>query len=412
LRDERLIEPYYDAMSRYPSRCWVHKPLINELVRSLPLSRIVTLYKRFDRKDVRRDIVHVLYEAPGPATIEFLMARLEEPEHQFSAIQALGILGAVVAGPAIHRLLKQGHKRVREMAADVLGKFRYRPAIGDLQEVLRIVAQDEGSKENGGVAYFAVGSLGEIGGAEAYRALGEFFHATTVKGAVLRALVSQRESEGLVIARQLAAEHPEARTLLADAIGYPDFNSRPLDLDDLGSTKLQDEVLLDYVIQSAQEALQSKKIKFTDHSLRAVAIFALPRARKFLEDIAAGEPTGKQHSYHRGSMDPVIEARRWLAQQGDPRYQREMIESEIAEIQQARAVGDWHVQRLARWPKGVVRDVLLTYIRQGHTSARCLFLLQCFKDPEDEALFKEYEQDADIAIADAAHRYLKKYSNK
>ena len=84
---------------------------MSRLIKRLPVSRIRQIFCQYPQHDLRADIVHSLHEAPGPATVDFLMERIEEPSYRLSAIQSLAIIGAVSAGPAILRVLLTGDRR-------------------------------------------------------------------------------------------------------------------------------------------------------------------------------------------------------------------------------------------------------------------------------------------------------------
>jgi hypothetical protein len=409
VRTEQLIEPYYEASRRY-TFSWLgsQRRLIEKLVKDLPFSRIKELYDRYPDGDIRSDIVHVMHKIPGPETIEFLVERLKEPEHQFNAIQSLAMIGAVSAGPAIQQVLRTGDSEIKWMAIEALGALRYSPAVGELIAIVRSLASarnvDEGKED---VGWVAIRSLGQLGGKDAYDALGDVFSCTTHKPEVLKALFQRDEPYGLAVAKKIILQNSDARPLVANAIGSPDFALWQLAHRDSNKHRLRDDVFLDCVIDSVRETVRDKHIKLKNFSLQALASFDLPRADQMLAEVAAGEPAADDREALRQRTDPVLEARRLLAERGHPQYEREMVEREISNIDRMDIVADWHIQDLARWSKSLVRQVLWERVEKGRNIPRSLDLLRWFAEPSDLQRFKRLEDHEDIRVADVAHRYLK-----
>lgn len=399
LGEEGLLLPCYAAMRRLPEhRSFMYHGLVSNIIKHVGAEHAIGMYIRYEDADIRKDIVNCLYEAPGPETEVFLRERLKEETHQFSAIQSLGFLGAVSAAPAIQELLQSADGHVRFMAAKVLGRLRYVPAVGDLVR---------GMKD--GNTYGCDQSLGRIGTAEAYRALRERFLVAKTdheQKDVLVALVRRREPEGIEAVKRLLAESADARSMIASVIGYPDLVERPNEIDDLGPL-LSDSVLVQDVIDSARIAITSGRIGLLDFSLRGVASFDAPEATAFLEEVACGAlaADGMRNQSSCGNL--VAEAKRLLSQRGHPSYQRQLVEDTLDNVRDE--APSWNLPELTRWPRGVVREVLLARISRGERLRVWIELLQWFADESDRDLFIRYELHGDEDVADTCHQYLRRH---
>jgi hypothetical protein len=409
---EELIEPYYEASRRYPSE-WFgqRRNLIQRLTKELPFSRIKALYNKHSAEDIRTDIVHWLDQAPSPDAIDFLIERLEDARYQFNATQSLGILGAVSAGPAIHRVFLTGQKEARSVAAKALGVLRYEPALGDLVDFARKIATQPNSNEIGiDLVWAVIESLSLLGGTDAYNTLNALWEAyphKRYKSEILRALFRKRDPQGILVAKEIVAQHDDARPLVAEAIGRPHLDMwNPRD-DEPVIASIKDDMLLDCVIETVQESVSGGTIKFFDFSLRALAAFDMPRAVRVLESIAAGALTTGAEMTFQAHADPVLEARRLLVERGVIQYEREMAGMDIQGIAREEGLADWHIRRLARWRRSLVREILWERVDKGQEVSRSLFLLQWFAESSDLERFKALEAHEDIAVADIAHRYLR-----
>jgi hypothetical protein len=398
---EFFIRFYYAANRRLRSTGYYPLPsgLIERILERSDGQHAVRLYVHYVDDKIRGDIVHNIYKASGSGVVAFLTERLAEPQHQFSAAQSLGFMGAMSAGGAIQALLKSENVRVRIMATKVLGRLRYIPAVPELIDILL----------HRGEIWPAADSLGRIGTSPAYHALGTCFDRTTDqrdREHVLRALLHRREAEGIKITKEILARSQEARSLIASAVGYPDFDEGLNELDELGPL-LDDDELLGYIIDSARITLTKGKISDLEFSLRGVACFNLPAATDFLVEIALGQapPLEEKEAIQRST--PAREAKRLLALRGHRRCQEEMIEEALERIMKDEFFGEWTVNRLARWSRPVVREALLERIEKGTHVLLALDLLRFFAEDQDQKLFERFEQHDDDEIADIAHVYLK-----
>jgi hypothetical protein len=394
LGEEPLVAPYYAAYRRFRGRLgMMRSALVSNIIERSGAERAIRLYHAAEDDAVRHDIVACLYRAPGPESAAFLQVRLKEKEHHFSATQSLQLMGAVNAAPDIQELLRTGEPQVQSMAAQALGTLRHVPAVGDLVHGMKV-----------GI-FGCIASLGRIGTAEGYKALGQHFRIAVrerEQTIILRALVQRRDPIGLNIAVDLCDEFPEARAAIATAVGYPDLRERLNEWDDIGPL-LTDEPLLRHVLGSTMDALRSD-LTLLDFSLRGVAVFDAAEALDLLIDVAERRlPPGlpPEAEARSGDADRYREAKRLLALRGLERYQRQVVEDELNNVRDD-APG-WALQFLTVWPRAIVRQVLLERIAQGTRVRVWVELLQWFAVPADYDLFRGLEDDDDERVADVAH---------
>jgi hypothetical protein len=391
--DESLLAPCYAAMRRFTTMGFRDHQLVSTVIRNSGIACAIAMYNQHTDRHIRLDIVHCLHEAPGPEAVAFLRDRLKEKNHQFSAIQSLGFIGAISAAPEIQELLKTGDGDVRFMAANVLGKLRYVQAADDLIHAMR-----EGD------LYETSESLGRIGTPAAYKALEECFGMAKDElhqRQMLIALVRRRDPEGIEAAKRVLVWSSDARAIIASAIGYPDIDERPNEWDDLGPL-LSDRVLLREVLDSARKAILSGS-KTLDFSLRGVASFDDAAAVAFLEDVAEGR-LATQESNTGTKRDHTLEARQLLALRGHAHYEREAVDDALNGVKDD--APSWTLRALSRWSRAVVRDALLARISRGDRLAAWFELLQWFADASDLDLFRQQEQHSDDEVADICHQYL------
>jgi hypothetical protein len=335
-----------------------------------------------------------LDQAPGPETEAFLCERLSEKRHQFSAAQALGMMGAISAAPLIHELLSSSDDSVRETAARALGTLRHVPAVQDLVSALKT-----GS-------YSAIESLGKIGTSTAYEALGQYFSDALTERRqqqILRALVRRRDQEGLAVAKGLVDRSESAKGLIADAIGHPKFLERPNAWESIEPLLTYDSLCLD-VVAAASQVLKTGSPAGLDFSLRGVGCFDHPSALVFLEAVANGQMPVTSNGYHT-ETELRNEAKLLLALRGRAPYQRQVINEELDRLDTDLA--PWSIDRLRRWPATIVREELRSRIALGDRLHRWLTLLQWFAIADDNELFRQFEQHEDVDIASLCHEHLR-----
>jgi HEAT repeat protein len=399
LGDEALLPAYYAAMRRFRGWWGAYRgDLVRNIVKNTGAAEAIAMYHRYDEA-VQADIVHCLDQVPGPEAEAFLCERLSEKRHQFSAAQALGMMGAINAGPPIHELLFSDDDHVREMAARALGTLRHVPAVQDLASALKA-----GS-------YSAIESLGKIGTLTAYEALGQHFSDALNERRqqqILRALVRRRDREGLDVAKGLVDRWESAKGLIADAVGHPKFLERSNAWESIEPLLTYDALCID-VVAAARRVLMTGSPSGLDFSLRGVACFDHPTALGFLEEVANGQLRLASTDGYRTDTELRNEAKLLLALRGRAPYQRQVIDEEFDRLETDQA--PWSVDRLRRWPVTTVRKELLNRIALGERLYRWLTLLQWFATADDNELFRQFERHEDVEIASLCHEHLRSHNS-
>jgi len=404
LKNPVLLEAHAAALARYPeSTMSLTTSMVRKLLETLPFSKIREIYDQHGAH-VKRQIVRHLHEIPGPDVETFLIERLEESEHRFSAIQSLGILHAVRAGPAIRRWVVTPEAQIKWIAVEALGRLRHAPALADLVEEMRCLLMRPQPERDENLEFYLINAVGRIGGADAHSILEWGFPRSHFPERVLEALFRRQDPEAVEFAKRILSVHGAARSMLASAIAAPDLDEPHL-VGRIAPAWLRDETLLEYVLAEAGDCVVRGSTDGLRNPIVAVAAFDLDRARRFLEETASralseGEKTGM-------AVDPVMEARRILGTRGHPQYSRMMIDGELTRAGTAQFVGSWTLRRLQTWPPAQVRDALLARLRDPCALSTCLlWLFQWFAEAEDRVLFEELEKNSNLAVADLAHSIL------
>lgn len=386
--DDDLLLPAYQATRRFNGLWLMMHGLVENILKRGDAKAALALYGRYEQPAIRGAIVHNLHVVGGQEVVTFLLERLNDDEHQFSAIQALGFLGARGAGPMIQALLKSPKPDIASMAARVLGDLRFAPAVDDLVQAMKASH-----------VYGAIRALGKIGGAVAYREIASHFESAQSehdRGEVLEALVRRREPEGLTWASIVVERSPIASDMIASAIGHPDIDARIRGADEL-EPLIRDERLLEHVLASARRRFATGYLSLDDYSIRGVACFDGVAAIEFLEEVASAPATGNL-------LDPTLDAKHFLALRGHKHFPRSRIDWLLDRTN--KDAPTWNLNAYSRWPAAVVREALLERIAKRDSVVVWFELLQFFATDEDLELFREHESDDDEEVADLCHRIL------
>jgi hypothetical protein len=355
---------------------------------------------------LRKKIVHSIYPCPGQPTIDFLVERLNDPEHQFSAIQSLGFLDAVSAAPKFVELLDSTEWHVREMAAQTIGRLRYSPAVPQLEHYLRqAISNREAGKPDNDFEFTLLQAIGRISPPSMRDLFAELADRVKYPKLMLRPLLRSGSAECVELAADLVARLGLASELCAAIVGHDiednDFNDvvtvRPF---------ITHDGLLDVILRRAEEEREAKHAPPLYSALSGVAAFHSRRAIEFLERAAKGVPPQKEND-KASDHDPMRVARRVLAGLGVAEYVREATENGLTVISNQDIATTLDLRKLAQAPKEMVRELILQ--RLFSEPAKCrrwLWLLQWYATPDDKAIFEEYEKNEDVAVADTAHSYL------
>jgi len=387
LGEERLVVPYASAMRRRgPCYFEFGNSVVESLVRRGAPSKLVELYERHEDPSIRKQIVHKAYDVPGEPTERFLLDRIKAGEFVFDAVQSLGLLRSYRAGgPILDAFRAAVSYSMRRICLRALGMIGYGPAEAALCEALRAGAGDEHT------TYLIPDALVGLGGELAKATLAEVFPRARHQDAVLGALFRLRVGGAQDVATSLALEHRVSASILTEALDT-------FDQDDLNRRRkfgdLLDPGLLELLLADADGMLANNKGLSSYHYIYAVGRFNLPAARAFLERAAEGTSQAR-------------EAREVLAALGNERAVRLCIDAELQRCEGAQFHPSFAVERLTSWPAGMVREALLARVERGAHRSRSIFLLQWFAQPEDLALFRKIESEADISAADVAHEYLR-----
>jgi len=414
LREGSLFTKCAQAIRRFPNSFMMASSSLGPLLSSLTEVEIRTLYENSDAQ-LRRDIVHYVGDVPRVGFTAFLVQRLAEKEHRFSAIQSLRRIGAVSAAPQLAPFLDDGDAHVRMMAARTLGSLRYVPAAKKLSEMLESVAASSGA-DGGDREYDLIDALGVMGGPVAIDALERHYPKSRLPGEVLVAVLRLGLDSGVAAAERLT-DDPASWPLLVNAIAHIGGRFRMGEgLDGSGAPRQPHEprilirsvALLDRVVQVATTRLQNP-VPFTDDILRAIAMFDMPDATAFLREVAARPPLPPQalrRGEHEVFLDPAVEARQVLFDRRDEQYASALLARELAFVFEARWLSEHEIRRLAEYPRESVRKGLHESIEQGRHVARAVMVLSYFLEPEDRPLLVKLEQSSDVAVADQAHQAL------
>ncbi len=389
LGEERLVLPYASAMRRRGPRYFdFGNRVVESLLRCSTPSKLVELYERHEDASIRKTIVHKAHDVPGELTEKFLVERIKAGEFVFDAVQSLGLLRSYRAGGAILDVLRVADSYwMRHICLRALGMIGYGPAEAALCEALHAGPEDEATTD------LIPDALVGLGGELAKATLAAVFPHARHQDCVLGALFELRVDGARDVATSLALEHRVSARVLTEALDR-------FDLDDPNRRRqfgdLRDPQLLELLLADADEMLASNNALSRDHYLYAVARFNLPVGRAFLERLADG-------------TSPVApEAQGILAALGDERAVRLSIDAELQRCEESEQFHpSFAVDRLTSWPAGMVREALLARVERGAHLGRWIFLLQWFAEPEDLALFRKIESEADIYAADIAHEYLR-----
>jgi len=415
LQDPDLLEAYSAAMHRFSGSFFALRGwLIEKTLEVMPFEHIRQIYEDTQSQQLRKDIVRYM-RAPGAEAEAFLIERLEEPVHQFSAIQSLGLIGSVSAGAAIQRFLFHESADLRRMAVTTIGRLRYRPALVALTHLLDETLEEQrpnGSQRPSNLEYVLIESIGSIGGPVAYASLERAFQAPWLREHVLQVLAIAAEPSALRLAAELVAAHPELKTMLSQAISRAVLRSHGGVVGVVGQAPsdlhFTDEQALGFVLEVARAALSSGEIASLYNPLTAVSAFDLPQARAFLQELAGQEPSTNLHDTQgpQAFIDPVRHARKLLGELGDPNYQQEAVEHEISTMMKQMHLSGLDIQRLRAFPTALVSAALRRRINARHELVKALFLFRWFAEPEDRALLEVLEGDPNPDVADLAHAYL------
>ena len=416
LRMPRLAPLYSAVLQRHRgSFAAIRASMVENLCSSSSFDQIREIYEGYDDKYLRGRIVHFLHKCPGQATVDFLIARLSEPEYQFDAIQSLGFLRAYEAGSSIHNLLPNEPDRLSTVVLNALGNLGYRPAFDDFVNLLeKVVSENEGESAFGGdstlrsnIEYSLLTNLRRIGGEEAIKLLADSYHRAEPQHSewILHELLVDRTPAGIAAAQMLLTESEVQPSWVVSAITRPDFREGLVWPRELRA--LENSALEAIVQEEAARCVEIGKVDGPNSALEALASFNSETAQTFLVEVASGTvPTAEEREILAPSIHPVFEARRLLALRGHPLYQNDEIESELELIDRRDWVSSHDIERLGRWPEDAVREVLRRRLNNGRSERHSLWLLQWYAEESDIAIFRKYTEADDVDIADIAHRYL------
>jgi hypothetical protein len=404
LRSPRLLGPHAVALARYPqSMMALTTSMARRLLGGLAFRQIQELYEGHGPL-VRQQIVQHLHEVPGPDVEAFLIQRMEEPKYRFGAIQSLGLLRAVRAGPAIQHWLEGAEAHIKHAAVEALGRLRHAPARSELVHELRSLLSGPQAVRDADLEFCLIRAIGKIGGADGYSALEWVFPLSRYPQRVIEALFRKRDPEAIESANRILSVHHHARSMVVHAITAVD----PDDVQRVGEIPtawLKDATILDLVLAEAKECVSNGSMDWLHNPIAAVAAFDLDQAHEFLLETASRTPIPHEGKKRR-EVDPIMEARLILGRRGHVQYSRMAIDDELSRVEEARTVGTWQLRRLQSWPRAQVRDALLARLRDSNPSTHLLWMFQWFAEAEDRVLFEALEKSTDLAVADLAHSIL------
>ena len=117
----------------------------------------------------------------------------------------------------------------------------------------------------------------------------------------------------------------------------------------------------------------------TGDGTRAIALFNSSEATAFLEKVASLEPSESLESL----QSAVAYARDVLANRGNRIWARQAVEGQIRFMQKG-FISTREVDRLRRWPRDLVREVVLDFVSSTSGNiGMCLYLLSEFGDERD-----------------------------
>ncbi|WP_437514973.1 hypothetical protein [Sorangium sp. So ce1099] len=403
LQDPELIAPYVAAKRTRRGYLDAGPRLIDNVAKTLPFARIRELYDSTSDADLQSGVVSALCDVPGPETESFLLHRLARSEHTFYAVQSLGSIRATGASHAILQLYRATTNRnIRWVAVRALGRLRAADAVTDLIDNFRRVVRHRGEDayETSEEEYCLISALGQIGTREALQALVDEYSKSQYPEMILSALLHDSNPEWVARASALVLAHRAPWSTVVRGLG----SHR---VDDGWSPwvypipTLTDRPLLEVVLAGLADPPGHRDPLARHWKIQALARFDLPEAEAALRSIA--ESNGEQ----------AWEANEILASRGNLDAQRRFVEWRLSQILiPDHPVSQRHADELCRWSPGVLREALLRRLVKNESVGVCLLLLQWCATDAEVSLFESYENDANEAVADIAHQFLRKGVNQ
>jgi hypothetical protein len=409
LRNAELVDEYARACAK---RGGGSGDMIWKLVEGMDADGVLGLYSRAVSAEARRQILQAAGEIPGDRVEQVLLNALDDNELFPAACVGLTRRRSDLAGSRLHRELAIRQDWLRWLIVKALGRIRYEPALPDLVRLLEEIPSthsgDDAAAEN--AEYELVAAIGRIGGDVAYDALVNRFGGNRFSDAhILAVLLDNHDESSRQRVRRLLETRPNAKNLLGEALGSLRYFRDDVSYFDGSETRFEfsDDRILEPLLDSAREHLarssqSGSKSLDLPRDARAIAMFDSPKATVFLEELASMAPNEDREDL----QSAVTYARDVLASRGNRTWARRAVEGHIRFMRK----GFFHpreVERLRRWPRDLVREVILESVRSGSDGVgMCLYLLLEFADEGDVEFVQQNLHRAGTDWGDAIRQRL------
>lgn len=401
IQDPSLIRDYVAAGRRFPNSIKrMTGRFIEEVIKHSTEAEVIKLYDSHDDEEIRNEIIRSVYYCPGVEIENKVSELLKNGTHIFYAIQSLGIMGTLRAAPYIEKYLSDDETAF--VAIKALGRLRYKPAVSKLIKMLEASKKDKSfstQKEN--LEYSLIEALSAIGNEEALNYLFAIFQDVTFPDLLLRKILGINEQQSFDFVKKIVNKWPSAVKHVVKALRF-------IDLDRPWPRKSQIEIiddkdLLKYILDYSKELLLEKREGELMDAVIILTSFPSDETVKFLEQVAEMDFNSTEDLE---KLKFATEAKRSLSNLGHERYQDEVISEEISRIINRNFLSYRAADHLKLWPSESIRKVIIKRLETDYEKWQLLFLLRCYAQPEDKAIFEKYEQDKDDHVADIAHSYL------